>query len=184
VDVIPVSRIEGIEKIEDYKLIILTGNDGIDLHLRNLLQEFLDKGGKVLSVKDVSSLSGSGFSYIEDSEREEIMKNGFCADFIGRVNMSAGKPQIMVEGADYILGNVMVKMNGSKMFVHIVNYSDKIAGDVNLKVYMDNLEIERGFNSVKYESPDDAEFKVLRNDRDYVEIGIKNLDTYGVVVLQ
>jgi len=184
VDVIPSSRIEGIEKIEDYKLIILTGNDGIDLHVRNLLQEFLDKGGKVLSVKDVSSMSGDGFSYIEDSEKEEIMKDGCCEDFVGRVNMLTGKPQIIIEGADYVLGNVMVKMNGSKMFVHVVNYSDKIAENVNLKVHIDNLEFERGFEAVKCDSPDDAEFKVLRNDRDYVEIDISNLDTYGVIVLQ
>ncbi len=184
IDVVPVNRIESIERIKDYKLIILTGADGLDRNLRNILRKFLDSGGKVLSVRDVPSLNGDGFMYIENSEKDNIMRDGFDYGFIDKVNSLTGKPQIIIEGAEYVLGNVMIKTNGSKMFVHIVNYSDNTVENIKLKIFIDIQGFERRFNAVKCDSPDDAEFDVLQNDKDYIEIDINNLDTYGVVVIQ
>ena len=137
-----------------------------------------------MSVGDVPSLGGDGFMYIENSEKNNIMKYGFDYGFIDKVNRLTGKSRIIIEGAEYVLGNVMIKTNGSKMFVHIVNYSDKMVDNLKLKLFIDIQEFERRFGSVNCDSPDDAEFKVLQNDKDYIEININNLDTYGVVVIQ
>ena len=182
-DVLLLPRIDE-DKLSKYKTIVVPDIPWVDEKQLKLIENYKNSGGKIYTIGSCDDLKKLAVTISPTSMGREIENYSTRMEFLDNLRNLTGEPIITIEGAKYVISNVVRKIGTDKIILHLINYSehlDNIKIKVNLEGYVNNINKE----SITLYSPDDVP-KIIKDisvDGKKIEFTIPRLAIYDVVVI-
>lgn len=167
-----------------YKTIVIPDIPWIDERQLKFIEDYKKGGGKIYTIGSSEDLRRLASTYSPASMGIEIGNEATRKEFLNNLRELSGEPLITMEGAKYVIANVVGKKGTDKIILHLINYSehlDNIKIKVNLEGYVNNINKE----SITLYSPDNVP-KIIKDisvNGKKIEFTIPGLEIYDVVVI-
>jgi len=184
-DIILLHRLNNIEMIKKYKTLIIPDVQWVEQDVVELLKQFKEMGGKVITIGSSKKLSNIADVEIPTSIINELNKVGGRTKLLNRIGEVTGSKIISIlSESPYIAANIVHKRGTNKYLLHFVNYNEPVK-NVRIKVDLNNIAGSIEENSLKVYSPDigNTELKNVKIENNIVSFTISELKIYNIVEL-
>lgn len=155
-----------LEKLGQYEVLVLPGNDRLDSNAISLIPEYLARGGKVILVNlvDPKLSLPAGTSYTSIKWEPDLSKSGWFRnkEFLDVMDNMLDK-RVSEDTLPRDVG-IQLWQNGNRIVIHLINYdfdlNEGVIEKENIPVSI-NLPLQKSPTSVKLLSPDFGEEQSL-----------------------
>lgn len=180
-----------LEKLGQYEVIILPGNDMLDNNAISRFPEYLEGGGKLIILNQVDPRLSlpTGTSYICVDWEPDLSKSGWSRnkEFFDAMENMLDK-RVSEDTLPRDVG-IQIWQNDNKIVIHLINYdfdlNEGTIGKENIPVSI-NLSLQKEPTSVKIFSPDFEEEQILDHvfSDSNLQFVIPELKIWDVLVIE
>jgi hypothetical protein len=182
-DVVLLSRLDD-NSLAGYKAIVIPDVPWTDENQLRVIERYRKAGGQVLTVGSSEELRKIASATLPGSLCQDIQKQSVREDFRRELLKLSGDPLVMVQGAGFVIANLVRKQGTQRVIAHFVNYG-QAADNVNVRLNLAGAVKQVDPKSIRLLSPDNVprQLKDVSVNEATVTFTMPRIDVYDVVVV-
>ncbi|MFO7447881.1 MAG: hypothetical protein R6W90_16075, partial [Ignavibacteriaceae bacterium] len=182
-EIVLLHRLNNVEILKKYKTLVLPDIQWIDKNTIELIKQFKESGGKVITIGSTKELSDMADVRMPIGTLKELDSGEGRKNLVNKITELTGSQIISVgSGSEYIAGNIVHKQGTDRYFLHFVNYNEPLK-NVKINVDLKNIADVIKENSLKLYTPDktSTELKDVRYENDKLSFTMSELNIYNIL---
>jgi len=182
-DVVLLSRLND-NSLAGYKAIVIPDVPWTDENQLRVIERYRKAGGQVLTVGSSEELRKIASATLPDSLCQDIQKQPVRDDFRRELLKLSGDPLVTVQGAGFVIANLVRKQGTQRVIAHFVNYG-QAADNVNVRLNLAGVVKQVDPKSIRLLSPDNVprQLQDVSVNEATVTFTMPRIDVYDVVVV-